>query len=111
MRAKDIEIKRMDLKNKILPAAIVSLQDEKTTSLEIVQSLEPVLNDLKFEAKVNQRLKHSLALAVNGKLRGKWNDLKNSDHLATTAIIAKIQNEIFDMILENDKSFKLYEMR
>ena len=94
-----------------MPAAIISLQDEKTTSLEIVQSLEPVLNDLKFEAKVNQRLKHSLALAGNGKLRGKWNDLKNSDHLATTAIIAKIQNELFDMILENDKSFKLYEMR
>ena len=89
----------------------ISLQDEKVTLVEIIQSLEPVLNDLKLETKVNESLRNSLSKVLRGKLRGKWNELKDGDHLATRVIITTIQNELFDMILDKEKAFKLYEMR
>ena len=109
-RAKDIENKRQELKEK--KGSLSTLDGEldvaKTTN-EILNSLKPVIIDLNLTD--NSRIKNQLPNILKLKLEGKSKELKGKDYNEAMNIILEVQNEVFDMILENDKIFKLYEMR
>ena len=111
IRAKDIEIRRHALTRKIKTITTVSLSIEKHEELsrEILESLKPVIEDLKLTN--NRRITTGLSKVLDGKLKGKWKDLANRSLSDAMDIIVEIQQDLFDMILENDKLFKLYEMR
>ena len=111
-RAKDIENKRQELKEKKGSLSNLPLNGEldvaKTTN-EILSSLKQVIIDLKLTD--NSRIKNQLPNILKLKLDGKSKELKGKDYNEAMDIILEVQNEVFDMILENDKIFKLYEMR
>jgi hypothetical protein len=111
-RAKDIENKRQKLKEKKGFLSNLPLNGEldvaKTTN-EILSSLKQVIIDLKLTD--NSRIKNQLPNILKLKLDGKSKELKEKDYNEAMDIILEVQNEVFDMILENDKIFKLYEMR
>ena len=79
------------------------------TANEILNSLEQVIIDLKLTD--NSRIKNQLPNILKLKLDGKLKELKGKDYNEAMDIILEVQNDAFDMILENDKIFKLYEMR
>ena len=111
-RAKDIENKRQELKEKKGSLSNLPFDGEldvtKTTN-EILNSLKQVVIDLKLTD--NSRIKNQLTNILKLKLDGKSKELKGKDYNEAMDIILEVQNEVFDMILENDKIFKLYEMR
>ena len=111
-RAKDIENKRQELKDKKASLSTLSLDGEldvaKTTN-EILNSLKQVIMDLNLTD--NSRIKNQLPKILKLKVEGKSKELKGKDCNEAMDIILEVQNEVFDMILENDKIFKLYEMR
>ena len=109
IRAKDIEMRRYDLKRKMEIITTVSLENHDKLSKEILESLKPVIEELKLTN--NHRITTGLSKVLDGKLKGKWKDLVNGSLSDAMEIIADIQQDLFDMILENDKLFKLYEMR
>ena len=76
---------------------------------ELLESLKPVIEELKLNN--NHKVTTSLSKVLDGKLKGKWKDLEHGGLSDAMKIIADIQHDLFDMILENDKLFKLYEMR
>ena len=116
-RAKDIENKRQELKEKKGSLSTLPLDGEldfaKTTNEIltdwILNSLKQVIIDLKLTD--NSRIKNQLPNILKLKLDGKSKELKGKDYNEAMDIILEVQNEVFDMILENDKIFKLYEMR
>ena len=83
--------------------------DVSKTTDEILNSLKPVIIDLNLTD--NSRIKNQLPNILKLKLDGKSKELKGKDYNEAMDIILEVQNEVFDMILENDKIFKLYEMR
>ena len=111
-RAKDIESKRQELKEKKGSLSTLPLDGEldvaKTTN-EIMNSLKQVIIDLNLTD--NSRIKNQLPNILKLKLDGKSKELKGKDYNESMDIILEVQNEVFDMILENDKIFKFYEMR
>ena len=101
-------MKRHDLRRKIkLIVPTIKKQDE--LSKEILESLKPVIEELQLIN--NHKITTSLSKVLDGKLKGKWKDLLNGSLSEAMKIIADIQHDMFDKILENDKLFKLYEMR
>ena len=79
---------------------------EKTVK-QVVESLKVVIEDLDLAN--NPRVKSGLPKGMNGKIRGKLNDLKTP--IKGVDAIHEIQNEAFEMVLANDNNFKIYEMR
>ena len=111
IRAKDIEMKRRDLRRKMkcIAPTVLPIKKYDELSKEIFESLKPVIEELKLNN--NHKITTSLSKVLDGKLKGKWKDLLNGSLSDAMKIIADIQHDLFDMILENDKLFKLYEMR
>jgi hypothetical protein len=110
IRANDIEIKTHALKRKIKTITVsLSIEKHEELSKEILESLKPVIEDLKLTN--NHRINTGLSKVLDGKLKGKWKYLANRGLSDAMDIIVEIQQDLFDMILENDKLFKLYEMR
>ena len=108
-RAKDIENKKDVLKAQIGPISYPAAEGEPKIA-EIVKgvlrSLQPVITTLKLTDKVN-----NLQKLLTGKLKGKTKEMKNKNQSEVMSILQEVQDEMFDKILENDKLFKLYEMR
>ena len=112
-RAVDIEEKRNYLKSKIIDIDIEPFKFEddsdiciKTRKI-ILESLQTIINDLNFET--NCRVINCLQKGLDKKIHGKISELK--DELKVKTALYELQNEAFKMVLENDRYFKLYQMR
>ena len=112
-RAVDIEEKRNYLKSKIIEIDIDSCKFENDSHMcakvreIILGSLKTVINDLNFET--NCRIISCLKKGIDKKIHGKISELKDGSKVKTA--IHELQKDAFNMILENDRNFKLYEMR
>ena len=114
-RAIDIEEKKQSLIKKLKELSNIPFDKDCKTDNQIVEkitnyiveSLQIVISDLNLAS--NPRIKNGLQKALSGKIKGKLHDLKDSDK-AMDALL-EVQYEAFDMVLENDKNFKVYEMR
>ena len=115
-RAIDIEEKRDDLEKKIIQINFESIEFannydfddicEKTKEL-IFDSLQVVINDLNLAS--NHRIMNGLKNGLSKQIKGKFSQLKDRSTLKLA--INELQIEAFKMVLQNDKNFKLYEMR
>ena len=105
-RAKDIELKKKQLKEKIKSMSIFVTSDGKIeikrVAIYILDSLKPVMEELNL---TENSLPNSLLKIIEQKLNGM------QDQKVEIDIIHKIQKDIFDMILAKEKIFKLYESR
>ena len=93
---------------KFIVPIVLPIKEHDELSKEILESLKPVIDELKLN---NNHKITSLSKVLDGKLKGKWKDLLNGSLSDAIKIIADIQHDLFDMVLEHDKLFKLYEMR
>ena len=109
INAKDIEDRKNHLRSKIKALSNISIDKGYDISKDILQSLEPVIIELKLNS--NHQILNGLSKILNGKLKGKQDVLQNGDHKSKMDTLMEVQDELFDLILENDKIFKLYEMR
>ena len=111
IRAKDIEMRRHVLRRKMkcIVPIVLPIKKHDELSKEILESLQPVIEELKLNN--NHKITSSLSKVLDGKLKGKWKDLLSGSLSDAMKIIADIQHDLFDMVLEHDKLFKLYEMR
>ena len=77
----------------------------------IMKSLEDVIKDLKLEN--NARIKNGIPKVLAGKIKGKLHEMK--DHAKILDIIFDIQDEAFNLLIENDKVIRdekgYYDMR
>ena len=109
-----METKRKELHIKTSPVNLYSFggkNDPTKTTKDIMNSVDLVIKDLKL--KNNKRVKN-LPKLVESKVKDKIEQLNdwyckmiNED----MEILAAIQSEVFDMILDVDKTFKIYESR
>ena len=105
-RAKDIELKKKQLKEKIKSMSGFVTSDGKIeierVAIDILDSLKPVMEELNL---TENSLPNSLQKVIKQKLNGMQDQKDAMD------FINKIQKDIFDMILAKQKIFKLYESR
>ena len=105
-RAKDIELKKKQLKEKIKSMSGFVTSDGKIeierVAIDILDSLKPVMEELNL---TENSLTNSLHKIIEQRLNGM------QDQKVEIDIIQKIQKDIFDMILAKEKIFKLYESR
>ena len=80
-------------------------------SIHIVESLQPVIGHLNLGS--NPRIINGVPKVLNGKLRSKLKELKDSTKVMST--MQELQHEGFEMVLTNDKTSReekgYYEMR
>ena len=105
-RAKDIENRTKELKMKITP--FPGELNTTQASQYIMESLQPIITDLKLSD--NKHVK-GIFPKLLGKIEGKSKEWEDKTQSEVMEILHDVQNEIFDMILENDKIYKLYQMR
>ena len=105
---KDIENKRYELKGKV---TLLNLDGE----IELSKIKDAVLKSLKgvFEdIELSEKKKRSIESLLTQKLTGRLKEFKGKEYDADVMkCLSEVQDEVFDLILENDNIFKLYEMR
>ena len=105
---KDIENKRYELKGKV---TLLNLNGEIELSKiknAVLKSLKGVFEDIEL----SEKKKRSIESLVTQKLTGRLKEFKRKEYDADVMkCLTEVQDEVFDLILENDNIFKLYEMR
>ena len=105
-RAKDIELKKKQLREKIKSMSGFVTSDGKIeierVAIDILDSLKPVMEELNL---TENSLPNSLLKIIEQKLNGM------QDQKVEIDIIHRIQEDIFDKICAKEKIFKLYESR
>ena len=105
---KDIENKRYELKAKVTALNLHGEIELTKIKDAILKSLKGVFEDIEL----SEKKKRSIENLLTQKLTGRLKEFKRKEYDADVMkCLSEVQDEVFDLILENDNIFKLYEMR